>query len=101
MEKNGLPWGKGSFHNRGDNTYCIWGQAGYNLSVTPAVLYRAVNNLDISWNAPAGTIAVYNDEAAQTYEEVLGYARKILEPYNDKFVVIDDLYLTKETLDAN
>lgn len=88
LEKNGLPWGRGLYRDWVGN-YCALGQAAHNLKVEPTMLHQALNRLDIT-DAPGSMIALYNDNTAQSYEDVVKRAKEILEPYFDKTLTIRD-----------
>lgn len=87
IEKNGYPWGQGNYEYYG--TYCAIGQAAKNLGVDPYDLHTALNEAvrpAYGYGFPAflaGEIEDYNDNEAETYSDVVEFARNLLTPYFD------------------
>ena len=96
IAKNGLRWEKETFWSEardkdGKPLYaCAIGQAAWNLEVDPHALHSAmtipVDRRD--WVYLAGGIEDFNDNKADSYEEVVAFAKEYLAPYFDTEIEI-------------
>ena len=95
IAKNGLRWEKETFWSEardkdGKPLYaCAIGQAAWNLEVSPESLHAAMIIRDGSdWVYLAGAIEDFNDNHAESYHDVVGYAEERLTPYFDREIQI-------------
>jgi hypothetical protein len=93
LDKNGYPWTTEHFY-RGDGASCAMGQVGRNLGFDPntSVFQNKMFLLaDKLWDVvDAGEsidIIGYNDDEAQSYQDVVEYAHEALDAYKDKEII--------------
>lgn len=90
LKKNGYPWGRGLYEDVESGTFCAMGQAARNLNVDPNELHTELNDAISKYSAayPANAIETFNDDKAETYEDVVKFAEKVLSPYfNRRFFI--------------
>ena len=96
LDKNGYPWTQGSFY-RSDGSSCAMGQAfrnlGYEGEAINGALRDGVNKFTNHLSAISGqfrTIIGFNDNTAESYEDVVYFAHQTLDPYREVTIPFND-----------